>query len=427
MTPLDGATRFRLEEALQLLPDFEALEELRSQLLRASRPEHLHAPDATFGKRRLLAVDLEQLLPDALSRKTQQVSRLYSVAITALGALQLGDHASTVAALIQAGELEEQLGQYAHALAWYQSALNAARPLRNRRPEIETLCHLGGLEQRREHLDSSARYYQRSLALADAESLRANVALACCGLGDVSIAQTHWQGAAAWYTRGLQHAGSDDHIAALLTLGLAQSARQRGEHDGALHDVKRARELVESSGNRSLLPSVLNEHARLERARGHLLEALALHQQALSCLLEASGQVRQEIAIRLELSRLYLDWGRLPDAEDESRRAESLAVSAHLWRELAQTYLVLGQIRGREANESGFIFYENAIALCRGREPLPRSEAQAYLEYGTFRFGLGDHAEACANLLRANEILEALGDDPLLPLVRTKLAQIQRV
>ena len=414
----------RLERVLRLLPDVDALTDLRESLIRVSRTRPFAEPDGTVGKRQIHAADLGRLLPDAVTQATQHAARLYEAAVAALDRLQRGDQSAAVRALLEGGELEERLGRPSQAYSWYQHALEAARPLRERRPEIEVLCHLGGLQVRRDRWDDAARCYQRSLALAEAESDSPGAAEACRQLGGVASAQARWQGAESWYTRGLRHAAEDRGSRANLTLGLAQVARQRGELEAAAHRVREAREAFEALADPLGLAQVLNESARLERLRGHLLEAATLHQEALARLRTAEADPRLEISIRLDLSRLYLDWGRLHDAEDESRRAEERAIAGNLQRELVQAYLMLGNVRAKRADEGGFIFFENAIDLCRGREPLPRLEAEAYLEYGIFRDGLGDHDEARAYLLRAREILEGLGDDPLLPRVGTKLAQM---
>jgi tetratricopeptide (TPR) repeat protein len=414
----------RLEEALCLLPDVDALAELRESLTRSSRTRPLDQPDGTVGKRRVDPTDLGQLLPVAVMEATRHVTQLYTAAIAAVDRLQRGDHAAAVRALLDAGELEERLGRHAQAHGWYQHALDAARPLRERQPEIAVMRLLGHLQFRRERLEDAARHYQRSLALAEAESGLADAALACQGLGDLAVAQARWQGAESWYTRGLRHAEPDRGLSACLLLGLAVVARHRRDPDTAAGHLEAARARFDSLGDSAGVARVLNERARIERLRGHLREASELHRAALAVPDVAEVAPELEIAIRLDLSRLYLDWGRLPDAEDQARRAEERAIAANLPRELAQAYLMLGLLRTHSADEGGFIFFENAIALCRGREPLPRLEAEAYLEYSEFQAALGQHEEAQAYMLRAREILEALGEDPLLPRVRTKLAQM---
>lgn len=420
----DRSHAVRLEVALRLLPDLDALAELRESLVRSSHLRILDEPDGTVGKRRVDAADLDRLLPDAVAIATQHNTQLYQMAVAAVDRLRRGDLSGAVHALLDAGDCAQRLGRHTQSHCWYQHALDAARPLRDRRPEIAVMLRLGQLQILRERLEDAARLLQRGLALAEAESDSDSAVVACRGLGSIATAQGRWTGAESWYARGLRHAATEQRPTAELTLGLATAARHRRDPETASRHLERARELFEALGDASGETRVLNESGHLERAKGHLREASMLHQRALARAGEAANDSRLEILIHLDLGRLYLDWGRPPDAEDQLRRAEERAIAANLPRELAQAYLTLGALRAHCADEGGFVFFENAIALCRGREPLPRLEAETYLEYAAFRDGLDEHDEAQAYLLRARELLEALGEDPLLSRVRTKLAQM---
>jgi len=107
----------------------------------------------------------------------------------------------------------------------------------------------------------------------------------------------------------------------------------------------------------------------------------------------------------------HLDLGRLPDSEDETRRAEDLAITHQQSRWLARVYVIMGKLRGRQGDENGFVFFEQAIELCRGGEPARRLEADVYREYARFRTTMGDRHEARAYLERARELLEPFGDE----------------
>jgi len=67
-------------------------------------------------------------------------------------------------------------------------------------------------------------------------------------------------------------------------------------------------------------------------------------------------------------------------------------------------------LRGRQLDETGFVFFEQAIELSRMLERSPAAVAQVYLEYGLFRERLGQRDEARAYLERAREIFGAVGD-----------------
>jgi tetratricopeptide (TPR) repeat protein len=143
----------------------------------------------------------------------------------------------------------------------------------------------------------------------------------------------------------------------------------------------------------------------------------------LALLRELPRDARREFALRLELSEFYAEIDQLPDAEDELRHAEELAIEQNAARWLARVYLVLGALRGRQRDESGFVFFEKAIELSRSGEPSPRLEAEAYIGYADFRSTLGDVGDARACLERAREILSDLDDAPLAASVERALAR----
>jgi tetratricopeptide (TPR) repeat protein len=402
-----------VEQALRLLPDVDALGPLRAYLVSSSRAHPPAEPYGTVGKRYIQPADLRELMPRAVSRVSDHLTALYESAVEALEAEQRGNLSAAVRALLRAGEREERVGRNTQARAWYDHALYVAQELRDRRPEIETLSHLGHLETERGRFDAGARFYQRSLALAEAELDLESAAVACRGLGAVSLAQGKWQGAEAWYTRGLRNAAKDPVLTGHLYLGLAEAALRRGQVELASERVSRARETFEAQGHDEGAVLALNAWGRIETQQGRHAEALAGYREALTRLLGTGGNPRIEMDIRLNICRLHLDWGRLPDAEDEIRRTEETAIVHNFTGQLARLYVVMGQVRGRERDETGFVFFEKAIELCRGQEPSPLLEAEVYLAYSQFREQVGELEESRAYLERAREIVESY-EGPLL-------------
>jgi hypothetical protein len=87
-------------------------------------------------------------------------------------------------------------------------------------------------------------------------------------------------------------------------------------------------------------------------------------------------------------------------------------------------YVIMGRLRGRQGDENGFVFFEQAIELCRSGEPARRLEADVYREYATFRTTMGDRHEARAYLERARDLLEPFGDDVALDRINQDLRQL---
>ena len=420
-----GLPALRVEQALRLLPTVDALSPLRAFLISTSRARSGAEPHGTVGKRYVQPEDLRDLMPRALTRITEHLGALYDAAIEALESDQKGDVTAAVRALLRAGAREEGVRRHTEARAWYDHALRIAAGLRDRRPEIEALRHMGHLECVRGRLEAGARFFQRALALADAELDNEGAGQACLGLGKAALAQATWQGAESWFSRGLRYVEKEHQaLSGSLHVGLADAARGRGQLALAADRLEQARALFEAAGDEEGMVLVLNGNGLLDAEAARRDAALARYRDALARLRRLGRNPRLELSVRLNICRLFIDWDRLPDAEDESRRAEEIAIIHNFTYELAGLYVLMGRLRGKERDETGFVFFEKAIELCQGPDPFPRLEAEVYREYGLFRHAQGDREEATAYLERAREILEGLGDRPLLAQVEGDLAKI---
>jgi hypothetical protein len=83
-----------------------------------------------------------------------------------------------------------------------------------------------------------------------------------------------------------------------------------------------------------------------------------------------------------------------------------------------------GKIRGRQGDENGFVFFEQAIELCRSGEPAVKLEADVYREYANFRLTMGDRHEARAYLQRARDLLVQFGNEIALDRIDQELRQL---
>lgn len=422
-----GKGALRVEQALRLLPDVEDLAPLRRYVISlGGAPDNWAGaePNRTMGKRTLDPKELRARVPQVLARVTDRVQALYEAAVDALECERSGDLSQAVRALVRAGRCEERMGRYTQAQAWYQQALGVAGQLRDREPEMEVLCDLGRLETTRGYLEEAARAYQRSLALAEGEGDGEHAAAASNGLGDVLFTQAQWLGAEAWYFRGLQYASNNNPLLGTLTLSLAATALRRGQLGEAVAWLRRAEDTFTGLRDQSGIVRALLVRGLIEAADGRTGDVIATYREALSRLPQSGDDGLLEITVRMRLAELYVTLGRLPDAEDEARRAEELAITHHQPRLLARVYILIGKLRGRQRDENGFIFFEQAIALCRGAEPAPRVEADVYREYAAFRVVFAEAGEARAYLERARDLLEPFGDDAALDRVDSALRQL---
>jgi len=407
----------RVQKALALLPDLEALLPLRALLVSIARPDERalwssSGPYLTLGKRGVQPDELRRRMPEAFRRITAHLQALYRAYLEALECQQANDGGGAVAALLRAGGLEESVGRVAQARAWYEVALTVAETLQDRRPEVQLLGSLGHVALTLGQLPEGARHFQRALALAEAEFDQGGAIAACQGLGDTAVAQGQWGGAQAWYARGLRlaEASADHRSLARLERQLAVLTRKQGSLAAAGDHLRRAREAAETSGDPEEMGRVLATQGELDVELGRHDAAAAAYREALAWVQRAPRNPNLELTIRLHIAELQLDQARLLEAEEELRRAEQLAIAANTTRGLVQIYTLMGKLRGSEQDETGFVFFEQAIELCNTLERSLATEAQVYLEYGLFRERLGQRDEARAYLERAREILTYLGE-----------------
>jgi len=419
-----SAPSLRVEKVLRLLPEVDAMAPLRTLLVSTSRAEGADEPHLTVGKRIVQSADLEELVPRALQRVSEHLSELFEAAITALEAEASGDTASAVRAFLRAGDRELAVGRESAARIWYEHALRIAEEARDRRPEIEALQQLGALEAALGARDRAARHYQRAFALAEAEGDDMRAASACLAMGTVALNRFNLQGAVSWFQRGLQHGDGNHALSGRLHLGLAEVARTRDDLDEAEQRVRLAETMLTDQADTGGMVAVLSARGRLESARGRYSESLARHREALAFARLDGRDARLELPVHLDICRLFMETDRLPDAEDEARRAEQMAVVHNETNELARIYVLMGGIRRLQRDESGFVFFEKAIELSQGGEPTPHLEADAYFDYAVFRESFGEHDEARAYLERSREILETLGDRPALARIDEMLRRL---
>lgn len=426
-----GAAVVRVEQALALLPDLEALLPLRALLVSIARLDERtrwssSGPYLTLGKRGVDPEELRRSLPQALHRLTEHVAQLYAAYGDALDANQQGDGAAAVRALLRAGRLEEGVGRRAQARVWYETARRVAEALPDRRPEIEVLITSARLALAVRATAEAGREFQRAFTLAEAEFDQPDAIAGCEGLGDVAVAQGGYAGAQAWYARALRLAQATDDgacIGRLERLHAALALRQGDLARAATH-VARARERLEAAGAEQELARALVVDGRIQTRLGRQAAAAAALREAMAWAQRGPRDESLDVTIRINLAESLISADRLLEAEEELRRAEQVAISASLTPPLIRVYVLMGRLHGRQQDETGFVFFEQALVLCRALEPSRTLEAALYRDYGLFRADLGQQDEARELLQRARALYDSLGEAHELEQVE---AELQRV
>ncbi len=215
-----------------------------------------------------------------------------------------------------------------------------------------------------------------------------------------------------WYGRGLRlaEASSDPRLQGRLERRLGALAVGQGDLSAASDYLSRARARFEAVGPASDMARVLTEQGRLEARLGRASAAAAVYHEALAWARTPPPDLRTELAVRLEIAALAIENGRWLDAEGELRDAEQAALVAKRSRDLVRIYMMLGSMRGHQLDETGFVFFEQALEVCHALEAASAVEAEVHLEYGVFRRRFGPEDEARAHLERARDLFEATGE-----------------
>jgi tetratricopeptide (TPR) repeat protein len=406
----------RVEQALGLLPALEALGPLRGLVLASSAPDERArwgsaAPFLTVGKWRVGTEALRRAIPRVLEKITEHLSALYHAYTSALDAIDQNDPATAAAHLLVAARLEAGVGRSSAALQWGEAALRLAEGLHQRKSEIEVLVFCGRVASTQRNFALAARHYQRALVLAEAELDHIGAVAANEGQGMVALSQGELQGAAVWLGRGLQLAeGPDDGPSrARMQRALAEVLRRQGNPEVAAELLKQSRESFEEQGDALGVARTLDAQGQHDLALARYQPALMAFREALAWERRAGTDPQAECDIRLHLADLHLSLDQMTDAEQETRTAERIAIQHNLGRRLVEIYARLGTLRGRQGAETGFVFFEQALQLCRLLDPNSVLEAEVYQRYGHFKQRLGRIEEARGWLERARDLLAAAG------------------
>ena len=250
-------------------------------------------------------------------------------------ALALG-YPDTAALHERIGELRTLVGDYAGALASYESAAAHADEAAVARIEHR----LGGVHQRRGEWDRAEARFAVALesAAPDDEGLRARI------LADLALtlhqsgpAQPHPEGRAhpgaqhraeraaelAAQARALAEAAGDRRAQAQAHNILGVLARGEGRFDAAREELERSLALADELDDASARVAALNNLALVAREAGDAERALELTEAALA-LCAAQGDRHREAALENNLADLHHAAGRPEESMEHLKRAVAI-------------------------------------------------------------------------------------------------------
>lgn len=404
-----------VERALALVPDSEEFLPLSDAVIGSSLldREKIWAGSgayATVGKRVVDAVRLGELIPDIVSRAQRRLQERYEFVLTAIQEQQAGDFAAAAATLIRAGEMEEADRRPDKAEKMYAMALEISRELRRKEPQILALRRLGRAARSEGRLADAWSWYEQSYHLSTDEMDRPGQVIACQGLGNLCHDRGQRVLSRSWYERGLTLARSleDPALEWPFHTNLSMLAMEGGQLDEAETLLARARTCIEAVGGSGAMLYWFNNRGLLLLESGEAVGAEAAFREGLS----AGSDAFWEMTMRVNLGQALVRQGRLFEADAEARLAEEVAIINRFIADLVDVYDLLGTIAHARCDEEGFVFYEEALRVCRERDLPSKTAASIHHGYGRLHAACGRPAEARAYLELARETYSTLGFGP---------------
>lgn len=418
------SSRLLVERALALVPEGEDFLPLTDAVIGASFADvdkrwARSSAYATVGKRVVDPARMEEMIPSIVRKAQERLEALFTLVVQALREQQAGNLAAAAELLVRAGELEESDRRLEKAEKVYALALEVADDLREKGPQILALRRLGRVARAAGRLQEGWARYEQSYQLSRDEMHVPGQAIACQGLGNICSDRGEREDARAWYERGLELArGLDDpDLSWPFYLNLSNLAILRGELSEAEALLAEARLHIDRAGNGSAVPFWHNSRGVMLVEHGDPEGAERVYREGL----ERTDAPFWKMTLRINLGHALAGQDRLFEAEEEARRAEELAVVHRFVPDLVDVYDLLGAIARARCDEEGFVFYEQALEVCRERE-LPRvKEAGIYHGYGRLYRACGRPAEARAYLEQARDVYRRLGLTPELRRVEEEL------
>ena len=402
----------KIDHALKALPEVDDLVHLREALISTALEDRERAWDAiayaTVETRLADPAALEARVAELAERARARVEAVLRHSVRSLRALQAGDEAEAARALAAAGEVEEDEGRLDAAEGFYRQALALGRRPRDRSVEGLALRRLGRVARERGRLDEALRFYMAGYDVAAAQRDVEGAIVGCQGAGNVYVDQGMWEDAQVWYGRGLEMLGTDPPPSRLLwqlRSNLAVVARRTGDLDGSADWLDQADAAVQALGDAAGILPVENGRARLLMERGRLDEAEAAFRRSL----EGQGTPALRGAVLTNLAECLLARGKLRESEAASRELEQIAVVHGLTPLLPHVYRGLGAVARARSDAEGFVFFEQALDLCRGPGMPPVELAATQHEYARFDAHAGRLESAAARLEEALALFRRLG------------------
>jgi tetratricopeptide (TPR) repeat protein len=198
-------------------------------------------------------------------------------------------------------------------------------------------------------------------------------------------------------------------------------ARRTGELDASEAWLERAAAVVRALGDEAGALPVENGRAKLLEARGDHAAAADAYRRSLA----ARGSPAERATVLSNLADCLLAAGRPREAEAAARELEQIALVHGLAPLLPHAYRTLGGGARDRGDGEAFVFYEQALDLCRAPGSPPIELAATQHEYARWEAAMGRTESAAARLDEALAIYRRLGTRPEIERVEREMASLR--
>lgn len=405
--------KLRIDQIKALLPEVDELRPLLDRIIAGSRPDPDHTWSEageleTVGRRLVRAAEVEAELPGLIDGLRDHLAAVYGLVVRVLRALEAGDEAGAVRALVEAAETEEEARRLDRAETYAVAARQLARGLRDRRPEALALLRAARAARALGRLDDAHARYQEAWEIARYAADYDSEIVAAIGRGNVFVDRGLWVQAGDWYRRALERireVGEPRSEEWQVCQNLSIVERRLGDLDASRGWLERAEEAAAGVDDPEAAADIGNGYGRLHAAAGDLERAEEAYREALA----AARRPLAVVTISVNLGECLLARGRSLDAAELGRRAEEAAIVDGVVTKLPEVYRLLGAVAAARGLEDAFVFFERAVAIATERA-LPEFErAQSLEAYGRWELERGDGESGAARLREAARVYDTIG------------------
>jgi tetratricopeptide (TPR) repeat protein len=251
------------------------------------------------------------------------------------------------------------MGQYDDAMVYLEQAKSHLAQSKEREVQAINLNYIGQVRKAQGLYDQALEAYLAALPLFREIKQEMGVAMTHHDLAEIYAAQGRYGDARSAIQQSLEiyERLKVVHDIAEARAPLGHLLATLGQVDEADKELKEAERAAREAKAQGIMPEILLGQAEVAHLRGRAEAAATLFEQA-NVKANLSGQKEVAVESRIELGRLYLEQGRLANAErlldrtrQEARQARLRPLEAHAAAALAQVLLAKGDAEGarREA------------------------------------------------------------------------------